>query len=408
MSLNLEPESLSEHRTVLCLCGDALGWLTPGASQPEPVSEAGVAARLAARLARREHRVVFAVPGADTRLLELPVAREERRHLHTALPFMLEESLTEEIEALHFAHKPLEAGHYAVAVAAQNGMDRWRGALGPLWDKVPWVPEPLLLPWDRGAWTLVCAADDALFRYGRAAGTRLEYPLLGPFLEGLLRQQKPERVLVYGGDETRDRERLPLALRERCEWRRGGLGAVLLRTDDTPPLLDLRQGAYAPRLPYARWWRQTRSLAALLLAALVLHGLALWMELRRLQRQDVALRGEIQALYREVNPRGAVVDAERQLRRQVAALRGGEAGASFTGLLAPLGEAVAAGRGVLLASLNYSRRSGELRLNLLAPDFVAVETLRQRLVDAGLEASLESSSRSGERVRARLRVGAGA
>ena len=286
-------------------------------------------------------------------------------------------------------------------------MQRWRAALGDLWDKLPWVPEPLLLPWDRGAWTLVCAADNALLRYGRAVGTRLEYPLLGPLLEGLLERETPARVLVYGDDETRDRARLPAALRERCEWRQGGLGAALRRADAGAPLLDLRQGAYAPRLPYARWWRQTRALAALLLAALLLHALALWMDLRRLQRQDVALRGEIQALYREVNPRGAVVDAERQLRRQVAALRGGEVGTSFSALLAPLGEAVAAGSGVLLASLNYSQRSGELRLNLLAPDFAAVETLRQRLVEAGLEASLETSSRSGERVRARLRVGAG-
>ena len=395
---------MNEQRTVLCLRADALSWFAPGAAQAEPVSAAELRARLAAR---REHRVIFAVPGADTRLLELPVAREERRHLDASLPFMLEESLSADIETLHFARAPLEAGRYAVAVSAQNAMQRWRAALGDLWDKLPWVPEPLLLPWDRGAWTLVCAADNALLRYGRAAGTRLEYPLLGPLLEGLLERETPERVLVYGDDETRDRARLPAALRERCEWRRGGLGAALRRANDSAPLLDLRQGAYAPRLPYARWWRQTRALAALLLAALLLHALALWMDLRRLQRQDVALRGEIQALYREVNPRGAVVDAERQLRRQVAALRGGEVGASFSALLAPLGEAVAAGSGVLLASLNYSQRSGELRLNLLAPDFAAVETLRQRLVEAGLEASLETSSRSGERVRARLRVGAG-
>ena len=395
---------MNEQRTVLCLRADALSWFAPGAAQAEPVSAAELRARLAAR---REHRVILAVPGADTRLLELPVAREERRHLDTSLPFMLEESLSEDIETLHFARQSLEAGRYAVAVSAQNAMQRWRAALGDLWDKLPWVPEPLLLPWDRGAWTLVCAADNALLRYGRAVGTRLEYPLLGPLLEGLLERETPARVLVYGDDETRDRARLPAALRERCEWRQGGLGAALRRADDSAPLLDLRQGAYAPRLPYARWWRQTRALAALLLAALLLHALALWMDLRRLQRQDVALRGEIQALYREVNPRGAVVDAERQLRRQVAALRGGEVGTSFSALLAPLGEAVAAGSGVLLASLNYSQRSGELRLNLLAPDFAAVETLRQRLVEAGLEASLETSSRSGERVRARLRVGAG-
>ena len=32
----------------------------------------------------------------------------------------------------------------AVAVTTHNSMDRWRTALGDLWDKLPWAPEPLL------------------------------------------------------------------------------------------------------------------------------------------------------------------------------------------------------------------------------------------------------------------------
>ncbi len=106
-----------------------------------------------------------------------------------------------------------------------------------------------------------------------------------------------------------------------------------------------------------------------------------------------------------VNPRGAVVDPERQLQRQVAALRGGGGGGSFTALLAPLAEGIGAKAGLQLASLTYSQSRGELRINLLAPDFSAVERLQAALSAQGVQASLENSSRSGDQVRARLRIG---
>jgi len=396
---------LSQNRTVLCLQGAALYWCLPGSAIPEPVDEEKTKERLDAQLSQRDHRVVFAAPGADVRLTDLPVAREERRHLDNSLPFMLEESLTDELEDLHFARLPIAADRFAVAVTAHECMSVWRKALGDCWDKVPWVPEPLLLPWNEDTWTLVFDGDDVVLRSGAAAGARIERGLLEPLVDGLLAAETPKQIVLYGQDEEQDLATLPEVVRPLCSWRRGGLSAALLVADSDQPLLDLRQGSYAPQLPYVRWWRQGRSLAALLLIALLIHLLSGWTDLMQLERDNLALRTEIQAVYREVNPRGQVPDAERQLRRQVATLRGGDGGASFTGLLAPLGQAVAAVDGVILASLNYSQRNGELRLNLLAPDFAAVETLRQQLVDGGLRASLESSSRSGDRVRARLRIG---
>ena len=66
---------------------------------------------------------------------------------------------------------------------------------------------------------------------------------------------------------------------------------------------------------------------------------------------------------------------------------------------------IASADGMQLASLNYSQGSRELRINLLAPDFGAVEGLRAALTQDGLDATLENSSRSGDRVRARLRIG---
>jgi hypothetical protein len=44
---------------------------------------------------------------------------------------------------------------------------------------------------------------------------------------------------------------------------------------------------------------------------------------------------------------------------------------------------------------------------MLAPDFDAVEDIRAGLVNAGLDATLENSSRAGEGVRARLRIDEG-
>jgi type II secretory pathway component PulL len=55
--------------------------------------------------------------------------------------------------------------------------------------------------------------------------------------------------------------------------------------------------------------------------------------------------------------------------------------------------------------LTYSQSRGELRINLLAPDFGAVERLQSALSAQGVQATLENSSRSGDQVRARLRIG---
>ena len=393
---------MSENRSVLALRDGQLFWLRPG-MEPAALDEGHAREALLAELSRRQHNVVFAAPGGDLRLLEIDVAAEERRHLDTSLPYRLEDSFTDDIEALHFARKMHERDRCAVAVVAHESMEDWHEVLGEFADLLPWVPEPLLLPWQDGEWTLVLEGDSALLRWGSYAGSRIELALLPMLLSGLGQESAPERLVVYGLDEAESLATLPDELRGLAEWRRGDFSAALwLATGETP--FDLLQGSYAPRLPYMRWWSQWRSVAALVGVALVLHVGSGWLDLRRLERENESLRREIETVYRGVNPRGAVVDAERQLQRQLAGLRGGEGGSSFSAALAPLAAGVAEQPGVQLASLTYSQARSELRLNLLAPDFNAVEELRAGLASQGLGATLESSSRSGDSVRARLRL----
>ena len=116
------------------------------------------------------------------------------------------------------------------------------------------------------------------------------------------------------------------------------------------------------------------------------------------------LRSAIQESYRRANPKGAVVDVEKQLDRQLKSLVNVSGGVALMPFLQRVSAALAATDGVSLTTLNYSAGAREIRLNIMAPDYAAVESLRNRLAAAKLDATLESSSAAAGQVRARLRI----
>ena len=61
--------------------------------------------------------------------------------------------------------------------------------------------------------------------------------------------------------------------------------------------------------------------------------------------------------------------------------------------------------GTRIASINYNDKADEMRMNILAADFEAVEQVRSAINQSGLQAVMESSSARADGVRARLRVG---
>jgi general secretion pathway protein L len=89
------------------------------------------------------------------------------------------------------------------------------------------------------------------------------------------------------------------------------------------------------------------------------------------------------------------------------ALRGTAQASGFTHMLNRVGKIVAAKPGAAIASINYSDKGGDMRINITAGGFEAVESIRTQMTAAGLEAVMESSNAQGDQVRARLRIGAG-
>ena len=187
--------------------------------------------------------------------------------------------------------------------------------------------------------------------------------------------------------------------------RKGGWLDAVMMSSDVPALLNLRQGSYAPILPWASWWQQWRWVAAILLGAALIQGALSYSQFQQAQSVNLDIRRDIETRYREVYPQGAIVDAEKQLERQLRSLRGDAQSAGFMSLLEQAGAVLNAVPGTQLINLNYTDRNGQLGLTLMASDFDALETLRSKLAREGLKVELENSSAQGDQVRARLRVG---
>jgi len=401
-------ELLSLQNTVVirCIRGE-LAWYPPGSDEgPRWLRSEAEQEALCAAISERRLVPVFAVPAEEARLINVEIRPEERRHIVRSLPFMLEDALTQDVDDLHFAMQPLDKEHYAVAVCSMACMRAYTAQLEPFPPVGLWVPEALLLPWREGEWCLVLEDESAIVRTGQAEGFGIERQMLPPMLEAALAENgEPESIVIYGEQEDADTQLLPESLRSRVQWRKGHLYTALLIADFPTPSLNLRQGEFAQRLPLERWWRQWRAAAVVFAVALVLHLGSTYLEYRQLAKQNLQLRSAVETTYRKAFPRGAVVDPEKQLQRQLDALSGSAQSSGFVSLMAKVGETVDGSDGTSIVSINYNDRADEMRLNIVAADYGAVEQVRAGMNELGLQAVMENSSAQGDKVRARLRVG---
>jgi type II secretion system protein L len=359
-----------------------------GAAACEPVSEDTVF----------PEGVVVGLPSDDVRSTLLKVSPEERKHLSKSLPYMMEEQVAEDVEELHFVASALGEEQFLVAFTRQDKMADWVEQLSFNDSLKVFGPEALCLPLEGDECCAVVDGDEVVLRWSDAHGARVDLSLLSTVLDSLA--EIPSSLVIYGTDREQVLSQLTDDQAALVDWRQSGWGALLLLTKSAPQV-NLRQGSFAPPLPLVKWWGVWKAVAIAASVALSLQFVSDVSQFQTLKQQNLELRSAIQDSYRKANPRGAVVDAEKQLDRQIAEFAGEESVTAFTPKLVDVVTATTAESG-RVTSINYT--SGQLRLNLTAEDFASVEQIRQALERAGLKATLETSSARGDEVRARLRI----
>ena len=341
---------------------------------------------------------VVGVPSDSVRLTEIEVSADEVKHLRKSLPFTMEERVADDVDELHFVHEELGDGRFLVGLVQRELMAGWLEQLPGHDDLAVFTPEALCLPITDDTVSVLIDGDQGVLRWSPSAGCRIELSLLQTLLESL--PGKPAKLVMYGVDQSVVAACLDEAWQAIVEWRQGSWGAALMLSEQSK-LLNFRVGAFIPKLPLMHWWGVWQRVAVVVAIAVVIQLLADIGQYQRLKSENIELRTAIQQSYRKANPRGAMVDVEKQLDRQIGEFGGADTTMAFTPRLVAVISATVAEEGVV-NSLNYA--SGQLRLNLTAGNFAAIERIRQRLSTEGFEATLETSTARGNEVRARLRV----
>jgi len=349
------------------------------------------------------------LPASVSSITELAVGKGEAALLRLTLPWRLEETVVKAPESLHFSHGALLDGRVAVTITDQCALAQIQTAVAA----AGFVPhaayaELSLVPWQPQQWSLWVHGQNAqhvLVRHGWHQGFACHTGNLAAALTLLQNEQQswPQQIVFFGSHEQAAQVQavLPAPLRPLLAVRRPPAWEELLAAAD--PRASVLQGAFAPPLPWRRWWQNWR-MAACLLAALWLADAAVtgfndW----QAQSARAALQQQIAAVFREVQPQGVLVDPVAQLRQLLA--QSGGAGQQLLPLLTRMAPVLRSEPESVVQALDFDAPSGSLQLELRSRGLSGVESVRSKLQKAGLAVELIGSQSDGQSSQARLRVG---
>jgi general secretion pathway protein L len=348
--------------------------------------------------------IVVSIPSEHVLALSCEVPGRAVGQIRRALPFVVEEFVTTEIERMHLASGEIRRGEPVRCNLIERGLlDDWLACLAELHVYPGYlVAETELLPVAEGQISVLFDGAVALVRTPGQSAT-VDRDNLALALGAL-----PEkRLLLINGDlEPLERARLdPEVEVERLPTTglaaASTLGFLALQGDPRRNAINLLQGNYRPRQrrnPYWQQWRLGAGLAAgWLLIALVMNAA----EAIYASRKADALEAESVALYREIYPGTTRVTNPR--RQMQAAL--GEGGGGGQGFIANLdGLAASVPPQSSIQSLNYTADRGELQVDLFISGYEELDRVKEQLSARGLVVDISSAEQQAQGVRARVRV----
>jgi general secretion pathway protein L len=397
-------------------------WLMLDESGAPVLSRQRGSLTLAAAVARSAKVVVLA-PAGQILLAEPELPPGSGAKLARAVPFALEEQLTEDVDQLSFAVGRRRITGTPVAVVSRSVMQGWLSALQTAGLEAQAIyPDISLMPENPGQTVLWFEGSRLAVRRPGAMPFAVE---LSPVKEALVVAGVIADPLDTSGESRISESALLYITRE--DWARtkdefealvedfASLKVQLLadgplpwlsRSVDSPDVVNLLQGEFSRGTDYGARWRTWRTAAALALGLLIVHVGAQALQLQHAKRDGAALDAQIADLYNSIMPSDPAVpvhDARRQMQARLDRIRKSGAGPQYflRGLQALSGAVVATPK-TSIDSLSYHEKSIDMKVS--APNLAAISQLSQLVVKQGLTADIQSSTPGANGVEANLQI----
>ncbi|MEE2002242.1 type II secretion system protein GspL [Alkalimonas sp. MEB108] len=335
--------------------------------------------------------VLVLVPAADVVLKEVALPAKPSRQILQALPYMLEEDVTEDIEQLWLAlgsvRKEQDQYLQQLALCKKAQLEQWLSWLTEAgFQPRQLVPDALLLPTEslpaaiefNGSW---------LLRQGDWQATSVEHEWWPDYLELAalpeLTSYSPWPGYIEQVHQLAEPE-LPLAL---------------LARQAQQPAINLLQGDYAPKRAVNKSWQLWQPAAVLAGVCLTLYLTLTAVEGWRYGQQARALQQQAVQTYQAAFPGESVVNLRALVQRKLQQAGLSQHEQHFLALLLDLQNNLASVNDMQLDNLRFDARRTELRFQAKADGFQSFERLKNQLEQAGYQVDQGALSNDGSKVQ---------
>lgn len=374
----------------------------------------------------KDRAVKILVPSSDVVTKQVSLPGKLTRKLTQALPYMMEESLAQDIEELHTV--VLNSGllpdesHYAeVAVVSHDLMQQWIDALSDADIKADFFAiDALCLPLFNEAEKTVAQLDgDWLVRESDYHAVQVDNAWLPLYLQQLIDQSTDTK-----NDDSSDTEQTNGVVFNSYDHQfevavdNASLNMDVLRIVSQPAELtmqlmaqgvqkldqarcNLLQGQYKQsndNLAHLKKWRNLGVAASILFVVLLLEkGMSIYQSNQLIEEQQKLLV----ATYSKAFPKERVRESliRKQLRQKLKQVGGDTS--SDVSFIAQLNEVITvfgAESGLVPESIKFDKKRNEIRFSGSASDFQTFEKIKSQLEQKGLSVSQGALNNEGDAV----------
>jgi general secretion pathway protein L len=386
-------------------------WLSiDDAGKPTTAKQRGPL-NLAAAVARSAKVVVLA-PATQILLAEPELPPGSGAKLARAVPFALEEQLTEDVDELCFAiGRRQPNGHTPVAVVSRSLLKSWLAELTAAGIEPSAIYADISLVPDNPGQTVLWLENSRLAV--RRPDTLPFAVELTPVADALvvagvipdpLAERDPaepppplENAILYATREDWVKvqaEFQSLAGRFaslKVQLLTDGPLAWLARDLATTHAVNLLQGEFARTTDYGASWHRWRTAAVLAGGLVAAHVAAAALKIHQANHETKALDSEISQIFSQVMPSETLQDPRRQMQSRLDLIRHSGAGPEyFLRTLEVLAGALATSPKTKIDSMSFREQALDMKVS--APSLAALSQLSQQVGSKGLSADIQSST----------------
>ena len=350
-------------------------WLVWSNEQSEIIASGELpnALELASLKNRAGNRPIIAlVPGSDVLLKQLELPAKAARKALAAIPFMLEDELSTDIDSAFFALGEQEGDLQNIAIVQKQKMDLWLAIMqdaGLACQQL--LPDVLAVPTTEAHWGLLNIGPYCIIRQSSWQGMQGEADWTLAAVAHYAKQQD-EKLLINSYTEINFASIANTEVTEELS----SMPMELLAKGAMSTKFNLLQGAYTQKKVVSGAGKQWRLAAILAGVALLVTVADKAIQVQQLSEQKAQLQADIRGHFQRAFPETKrIVDVKKQMRQKLKALEGNGSGASMLVMMSQLSSAFSSSQ-VTPQTIRFDQGRSEIRMQAIANNYESIERFK--------------------------------